>query len=364
MLRIGVDCRCFSHPKSGIARYTHEVLKILVCMGHTWYLYSNSTLDSSLKENRNVTIRSFGWNFPLGNILWFQFQLPYLLRKDKIDLFWSPRHHIPYLTPHNLKTVVTIHDMVWTRHPETMKRINHLSEKLQMPYSVRKANKIIAISHSTKRDLAEFFPKESSKVRVIHNGATDLVRTSVVAGLPENYILFIGTPEPRKNLDRLLAAYQQLDNNIKKQHPLVIVGAHGWNVSLANLIKEYKLEGHIKLLGFVNDYELAYIYSKAKILAMPSLYEGFGLPILEAFKFGIPVLTSHTSSMPEVLGKGGITVSPLNQKAITEGLNKLLTDEKLYADCCQHIKRQLSKFSWDKASKLHWEVFMNCLSKT
>ena len=143
----------------------------------------------------------------------------------------------------------------------------------------------------------------------------------------------------------------------------MIVGAHGWNVSLANLIKEYRLEEHTKLLGFVSDYELAYIYSKAKILAMPSLYEGFGLPILEAFKFGIPVLTSDTSSMPEVLGKGGITVSPLNQKSITAGLNKLLTDEKFYADCCQHITRQLLKFSWDKASKLHWKVFIDCQSK-
>jgi len=361
MLRIGVDCRCFSQPKSGIARYTHEILKKLVCKGHSWYLYSNSNIDSNLKRHQNITIRNSNWSFPFGNILWFQLQLPHLLRNDKIDLFWSPRHHLPFFTSQNIKTVVTINDTVWARHPETMRRLNYFSEKLQMPYSVRRADKIIAISHSTQRDIAELFPNVSSKVSVIHNGATDLIGTSPVKDLPKNYILFVGTPEPRKNLERLLAAYQQLDNNIKNQHPLVIVGAYGWNILLTNLIKEYTLERHVKSLGFVNDSELAYIYSKAKILAMPSLYEGFGLPILEAFKFGVPALTSDTSSMPEVLGGGGITVPPQNQQSITEGLNKLLTDEDFYARCCSNTKQQLSKFSWEKSSELHWKVFMDCL---
>lgn len=356
-LRIGIDCRPLSKPLSGIGRYTYELLSRLIAQHDAhWYLYTHQPLKYSFSQHSNVTVRESKSALAMGELFWFHIQLPKLIINDNIDTYWSPRHHLPYLLNKKINTILTIHDLTWARLPQTMKLINYWSERLQMPYSIKRADQIITISNSSKHDITNFFPNCHKKTRVIHCGVSTFDSISTIKNLPADYLLFVGTPEPRKNLPRLLIAYDKLPSALKKRYPLVLIGGYGWKTSTKELVGKLESAEHIIILGSISNEELAYAYSKAKLLLMPSLYEGFGLPILEAFQFGIPAIVSNTSSMPEVLGKGGLTVDPLCTEDITDAITRILTDHELYLQCSENTAIELQKFGWEKSSQEIWQL--------
>jgi glycosyltransferase involved in cell wall biosynthesis len=229
-----------------------------------------------------------------------------------------------------------------------------------MPRFLRAAHKIIAISECTKQDAVRLYGIEETKITVIHGGvdsyfspaspeAAAAVRLRY--NLPERYILYVGTIEPRKNLITLLEAYRALRNR-ETGVKLVIVGKKGWRYeNFFEKLEEIGLEDDVVFPGFVPDQDLPAVYTMADVFAFPSLYEGFGLPVLEAMACGTPVVCSNTSSLPEVAGKAAVLVSPQDVRGWREALDRILTSDELRADLRQHGLRQAAGFTWESAAR-------------
>jgi glycosyltransferase involved in cell wall biosynthesis len=244
-----------------------------------------------------------------------------------------------------------------------MHPLNRLAEIVLMPDAVKLADRIIADSHSTAEKLAKEFPKTKGIVSVAHLGVTTLPRPKerqslLEFGVDRPYWLFVGTLEPRKNLPRLLRAYAKLSPEIRKNYLMVIAGGKGWgNQDLASLIFDLGLKDFVRLTGRVNEEELATLYQHAQFLAMPSIEEGFGLPILEAMSFGVPVLTSCVSSLPEVAGDAGLLIDPLDMDAIAQGIRRMLEDVEFRDSLARRTQANVDRFGWDKTAKQIMDVF-------
>ena len=218
---------------------------------------------------------------------------------------------------------------------------------------MKRANAIVAVSKSTRDDILELYPQYAGKVQVIYPG----VSTEPSADTNESdkykyvgdYALFVGTIEPRKNLQSLLEAIAISRASDFHAGRLLIAGGKGWrHPDLNDLVDRYHLADCVEALGYVSDAKLATLYQGARFLAMPSLYEGFGLPIIEAGSYGVPALTGNVSSMPEVAGKAGLLVDPHNPHDIARGWQRLWNDDALHAGLSSHARENAARFSWSK----------------
>ena len=238
-----------------------------------------------------------------------------------------------------------------------------------MPEAVRLADRIMADSHSTADALESEFPLARGKVRIVYPGATSLAppdtRVSLSTfGIDRPYVLFVGTLEPRKNLQRLIGAFASLPSELRNRTLLVIAGGKGWGgVDAHKLLAEYGIEKDVRIMGYVSDAQLATLYAHAQFLAMPSLCEGFGLPLVEAMSYGTPVLTSSISSLPEVAGDAGILVNPVDEQAIRGALLNLLQKKSLRLALSSKAKEQAQKFTWKNAARQAMAVFSEALAE-
>lgn len=362
-MRIGIDAQMLCGTITGIGRYTSEIIRKLVHSDSEFFLYAPKPLSTDEWAAANVTVRSSGFESRTGKILWSQTQLPYSAGKDHLDVFWGPTHRLPRLLSNRIARVVTIHDLVWKHAGETMRPLNRLTERILMPDAIRLADRIIADSHSTADAIIGEFPWAQDRVRVVHLGATSLPQPKGVEvlnalGIDRPYFLFVGTLEPRKNLRRLLEAYASLNQVVRKQALLVIAGGKGWgNEDMVSLVRSLGLADSVRLMGYVNEEQLATLYAHAHFLAMPSLYEGFGLPLVEAMSFGVPVLTSSCSSLPEVAGDAGMLVDPYNTNSIATGLLQMLKDDEFRNKLAARSRLNAARFSWEKAAKETMGIF-------
>ena len=366
-MRIGVDARSLSEPISGIGRYTLNLLELMVQDdSHEWILYSHRPLINGSWNRKNIKLSN--WNLPKSfrvlRMLWAQSILPIMATIDKVDLFWSPAHRLPRFLPKSIVSVVTIHDLVWKFAPETMRPLSQKLDAKLMPEAIKNADWIIAVSKWTAKDLIDEVPNAKRKTSIIYE-APSLTYDSIIVkkSLNKNYLLFVGTLEPRKNLPRLLEAYSFLPSHIKEKYSLNIVGGRGWGkVNFESLIEHFKIKKYVKILGYLSDKDLAKTYQNASILVMPSLYEGFGLPLLEAMNAEVPVVTSNISSMPEIVGKAAILVDPYDVNSIKEGMIKVLTDLNLRSSLSKEGLKQSKNFSWKKAAEKTMLVFTEAIS--
>lgn len=351
MIRIGVDIRPLAHPSTGIGRYTSEMLKRLIALSNSeikWYLYADRPIECDFLENQQVKVTSFPkWNRLLS--LWrTQICFSWWARGDKLDLFWSPRHHLPLFLPSGIRKIVTLHDLVWKLFPETMLTANCWVEKILMPPSLRCADEIICVSEETQREMNRHFPGFSPKSCVIYEGKSRHEITDSEWKM-NKYFLFVGTLEPRKNLNRILSAFRLFIDSGDDEYELIVVGGKGWNHSVEKIIYEHDLSSRVRLLNSVDDSTLHCLYQNAIALLLVSLYEGFGLTALEAMQYGVPVIGSNRSSIPEVVGEGGILVDPLKAEEIAEAMAKLVRDSELRQKLGVAAEQQAKKFSWDTA---------------
>ncbi|WP_288129621.1 glycosyltransferase family 1 protein [Microbulbifer sp.] len=350
MARIAVDARPLSIPTTGIGRYTQAIVERLVQSKHEWYLYSHQPLLRDFGVLPNVTVRCGNVRLSSLGSLYSQAVFPLWTKKDRVDLFWSPRHHLPLLTGSSTAQVVTIHDLVWKTFPETMSRLGRRIEGLLMPPSLRAADAVIAVSESTANEVRQSFPGCSSKVKVIHEAP--FLDSSDIPTSAGDYFLFVGTIEPRKNLSRLLRAYSLYRSQVQRPLPLKICGGKGWGLpELESLIKREGLDENVEVLGYVDDEELPGLYRDARALLMPSLYEGFGLPIVEAFSQGTPVMTSNRGAMEEVAGEAGVLVDPESIEEMAVSLGELTNNSGLVHDLQRRAKERGKSFSWDLAAE-------------
>jgi glycosyltransferase involved in cell wall biosynthesis len=260
----------------------------------------------------------------------------------------------------DIKTVMTVHDLIYKLYPQHHKRLNYWFLNAAMPMFVRRADAIIAISQATKRDLIRHYNTPPEKITVIYEAASphfqppppekvELVRQQY--HLPEQFILVVGTIEPRKNYNRLLEAVVQL----RKTYPhlyLVVVGSKGWLYEpFLKRVEELDAQGWVIFPGFIPDEDLPTVYAAATLTAMPSVYEGFGLPILEAMASGSPVVSSLAASLPELGGEAAVYFDPLDINSMIEALHQVLsnTDQRLLMR--HQGLAQAGQFSWDRAAQ-------------
>ena len=268
-------------------------------------------------------------------------------------------------------TVLTIHDLIPQLLPEHHKPLNRWYLNWTMPLYCRRADHIIAVSEATRRDLLATYHLPPEKVTVIHEAASPRFRPQTESahervrgmyGLPEEYLLYVGTIEPRKNLERLLAAWTPLRRS-GECPPLVIVGKRGWlSGSFYAALEASPVREDIILTGYVLDADLPAIYSAATAFVWPSLYEGFGLPPLEAMACGTPVVCADASSMPEVVGDAALLFDPLDSDAVKAAMRQIAADGDLRDALRQRGLAQAAKFSWSHAAEETLEVYSYLLA--
>ena len=366
--RIGVDARHLSEKITGIGRYTLEILSRLTLAGHEWFLYSHKPIILGDWKMDNVHLCTDNLTRRMLSTLWAQSVMPYRASQDKVDLFWSPAHRLPTLLPSRVTRVVTIHDLVWKHAGETMRPMSRWLDATLMPEAVRLADRIITVSSHTATDLLREMPNAHGKVHSIPLGVSSLAlaapRESLASlGLFEPYFLFVGTLEPRKNLARLLEAFSRLPDSLRHSAVLAIAGGNGWGgVDVATIASKYGVQDRVRGLGYVNEEQLATLYTHALFLAMPSLYEGFGLPLIEAMSRGTTVLTSNCASMPEVAGDAGILVAPNDVDAIAQGLSELLCNTSHRSVLASRAIANSKRFCWTRAAENTMLIFYDAIA--
>ena len=300
-------------------------------------------------------------------LIWDQFTFPRLVKKHQVDLIHQPCFSAPLL--YRGPVVITIHDIISILFPKSIPFASRMFYSKWMPISYRKASQIITISESTKRDIVKNLGIDKDKITVIPLAVdkrfgdkvsdAEVKRSKKKYKLPEKYILHIGTLEPRKNLGFLIESFSEVIKDKKFDDLyLVITGKKGWYYEgLFEIVRKLNLQDRIILTGYFDEKDKPALYRGATVFAFPSLYEGFGLPSLEAMASGVPVVSSNTSSMPEVIGKAGILIPPEDRAAWVKNIKKVVLDTSLQNKMKQANKEQVKKFSWEKTARKTIEVY-------
>ena len=346
----------------GTGQYTYYLLKHwqkISSSKNSFRIYLSSPPGSWLpKENSYFSYSVFG-----PGKFWTQSALPIKLffEKNKPDVFFSPAHYSPRFSP--IKTVVAIHDLAYLIHPKEFKKKDQQQLTSWTKYSVKQAQKIIAVSQNTKDDLVKFYQLPEGKITVIYNGFdqhrfhTNLAKSTSQKikdkyQIKGDYLVYLGTLQPRKNLESLIKALPEIIN----KHPkikLVVIGKKGWLYStIFSLVESLNLTKAVVFTDFAPDDEVPFLIASAKVFVLPSLYEGFGITVLEAMACGVPVVVSKVSSLPEVVDEAGLYIdNPKNYAQIAQQINRILADEKLAEELTKKGLAQTKKFSWEKCAK-------------
>ncbi len=327
------------------------------------------------KNRYRIYVQKKGWvleenwpaNFEVKIIespfLWTQLRLSLELSKTKPEVLFVPAHAVPFRHPK--KTIVTIHDLAYEFYPSSYKTLARAYLKLSTRWSAKWASDIIVPSRATKKDLVNLYKVASKKIHVIPHGYNrelfkkidnpheiGLIKKKYGLNENEDYLFFVGRLDERKNIVGMIKAFYKVKSQTNFDYKLVLAGKAGVGYEkMQKEIKDLLIENDVKFLGYVPEQDLPYLMSGATIFLFPSLYEGFGFPILEAMACGVPVITSKTSSCPEVAGEGAILVNPDNIEEIADSITCILTDARLRVRLTQQGFRQIEKFSWDKTAK-------------
>lgn len=346
----------------GVSTYTFEMLQYFqkIATGtqrFIVYLKKTPLLDLP-KETPHFSYRVVKPDF-----IWSQMSLPVdLFINKKPDVFFSPAHYAPRVSP--VPTVVTIHDLAYKFFPNEFLSSDIYKLNKWTEYSVKKAAKVICVSEHTKKDLLKLYPEVTDKTTVVLNGfhyAKKIPNTEYDIRDTKPYILFVGTIQPRKNITTLIEAFEKF----VESHPnfeLKIVGKKGWlYTEILERIESSSASKQIKYLGFVKNEQLEDLYGNTYATVLPSLYEGFGLPVLEAMAHGSPVIASESSSLPEVGGDAILYCNPDDSNTIADALERL-QDAKLRKSLQMAAKAQLKKFSWDKCAEETLSVIKSAIN--
>jgi len=362
-MRICIDASPAVHRRAGIGRYTQELLAALLAIVPdneyvTFYNRpSEAHIASPLDRLPRLTTYLADKPWRTSVLLAHLARIPQDCLLPGVDLFHATDHLLPHFS--QIKSIFTLHDLTFRLYPQTHSSWNRWFLTLMMPYFLQAADAVIADSECTKRDAVRLYEINEAKIQVIYPGvsghfhpASSKAITDIRQkyALPEHFILSVSSIEPRKNLNALLEAFHHLLATCDLH--LVLVGKKGWLYeSFFRRLQELGLENQVLFTGYVPDEDLPAIYSAASVFVFPSLYEGFGLPVLEAMACGVPVVCSDTSSLPEVVGDAGIMVAPHNIRALVQAIEWVLTNESK----CQEMRtkglQQASKFTWEKTAR-------------
>lgn len=366
---VAVDLRALVPEATGIGVYTRSLLGELAAPGGGFgYLGLSQRPVREAGELAAAGVALEVQPAPLG-VIWQQTRLPARLAAGDVDLFWSPLATLPWRCP--VPAVVTVHDLTAVLFPEAHTARVRWSILPFLARSLATARRVVAISQATAADLAFHFPEARDRLRVVPNGVDARFRpgspdaiaaTRRELGAPDGYLLAVGTLEPRKNLPTLLTAWEALADADPGFPPLVLAGGAGWETrSFRRRLAALEARG-LRHLGRVDDDRLLALYQAASAFAYPSLYEGFGLPVLEAMACGVPVVTSDVSSLPEVAGGAALLVDPRDAGALAGALHRLVTTPSLAADLAARGQAQAGRYTWRRTAAGMEEVFGEALA--
>jgi glycosyltransferase involved in cell wall biosynthesis len=372
-MRVAVQASDLDHRRiDGTRVYLRELLKRFGGLSPEtdFTLYHKGEFNPVLAPPEAPNYTPLSLPFPYA---WMQTRFALELALNRPDKLFLPIQAAPILMPGSVEVTATIHDLAFKRFPETFPKRDLWKLNFMLEMAVKRADKLIAVSESTKRDLLEFFPSlPESRVRVIHHGfdaeffgarVGDEVLTPILKSYnlkAKSYVLYVGALQPRKNLVRLIEAFGVMKQSVPEAK-LVLAGEEAWLAeTIIDAWEQSPYRDDIVLPGRVSFETLRALYQGARMFAFPSLYEGFGLPILEAFASGIPVLTAENSSLSEVAGDGALYCQATDTAGMATKLVQLWQDEVLRQELVARGTARLTGFSWDRCAR---ETLDNILDK-
>ncbi len=349
---IGIDASAFlASAPSGVEITTRDLIMAILKLDtiNTYWLYSRALIRADLpwsEHVKNIVVP--------GKRFWTQTHLSRALKNQPPDIFWSPSHTLPNNLPK--KSVATVHDLAWYLLPQSYAWKSRFLSAVAVRKAIKRTSKLIAVSQQTKKDLKKYLHVLGEQIEVVYHALrTDFYPTefdfSTIYPELDQYLLCVGRVELKKNIPNLLKAFAEF----RISHPaikLVLVGGAGNGyASILKLIKKLRLSGTVKLLNYVPDGHLPVLYQKSLGIVFPSLYEGFGMPILEGFASQIPVLTADMGATREIAGNAALLVNPNNISAIEFGLNQLVDDSALRSQLITKGQVRLKDFNWETSAQ-------------
>jgi glycosyltransferase involved in cell wall biosynthesis len=373
-MRIGLDGFALIKPKTGVGHYTLELAQALAALQpeHSFELISPYPFPEEISQEiaclpnlRTVSVKMNGLNRR-----WWAVGLPRYVRKAQLDLFHGTNYEVPLWN--RRRNVITVHDLSVFTHPETHDTRMAGRARRRLPIMLRTASRVITPTEAVKNELATQFKIDPTRIAVTHEAprknffpveSDEAVAVRGRLEIDDDFILFVGTIEPRKNLKMLLRAFARILKETPLRPQLVIAGAEGW------LIEEFSeaatandFGDRLRLTGYLNDEDLRALYSSCKLFVYPSLYEGFGLPPLEAMACGAPVIASRIPAHEETLNDNALLVDPHDDVALSQAIIGLLENESARERLAKNGKQHAKHFSWDKTAELTFRVYEDLLA--
>ena len=359
-MQIGIEAeRANEGSKTGVEHYAQQLILQLAEIDHEneYILYLRTQpQDWFLQLPKNFKIKILGYGPVKFPYLWTQLRLSWEMLVAAPDVLFVPAASLPLIHPK--RSFITVHDVAWRLYPNTFKTLKRWYLEFTTWFACRFARKVIAVSESTKKDLIKYYGVPAEKVAVVLHGYTpqgvetrDKRQETSQIQLPEKFVLFLSTLQPRKNLEGLIAAFRQF----KQKHPddlhkLVVAGRVGWKAE--SILQEIERNKDIVVyLNHVTDEDRAVLYAKASAFCVPSFYEGFGMWVLEAFDAGVPVITSDVSSLPEVAGDAAEYCNPHDVENVEQALENVLLSKEKAAALVTGGRQRLKGFSWRKCAE-------------
>ncbi len=355
----------------GIGRFTYEIVKRMV-VDHPedqFYFLFDRAFDESFIFAENVfpIVVNPPARHPILWYMWFEMAVPKVLKKIKADVFLSPDSYCSLAT--DVKTAMVLHDIGFEHFPEQIPFIARKYYRYFTPKYAKKADHIIAVSEFTKNDVASYYKINSKKISVVYNAGIDLFvkRTTGEISKIKNehskgvdYFFYLGAIHERKNVHGLIKAFSKFKEKTDSKIKLLFAGRFLWEVGeIKSAFDESHYKKDIQFLDFVSDEKAAELMSGAKAFVFPSFYEGFGIPIVEAMKCGIPIITSTASALPEIAGDAAILIDPNSVDELASAMKKVAEDKSLIEELSKKSQERAKVFSWDKSAKQVYTVLKN-----
>ena len=373
-MRIAVNTRLLLKGKlEGIGWFTYQTVERIVRAHpeHEFFFFFDRAYDPMFVFAPNVTpvVVPPQARHPVLFYLWFEWSIPYMLRKYKIDLFLSTDSFMSLST--NVPTCLVIHDLAFEHYPEHYVLAQRLYWKHYSPLFAKKATRLATVSTFSKDDIVQHYGIRPENIDVVYNGAhkeyrvlTNAEREATKAKYADGceYFVFAGALHPRKNIVNLLKAFVLFKKRQPTNMKLVIVGRLAWKYEEVEQMKqEMPFKDDVKWVGYMNIDELSMVTGGAYAMVYASLFEGFGIPILEGLQCDVPAIVSNTSSMPEVAGDAALLVDPNNPEDIATKMHQLYKDEALRNKLIINAREQRKKFAWELSAQKLWDCMMKCI---
>jgi glycosyltransferase involved in cell wall biosynthesis len=366
-MRIGVMLRHYEQHSGGVRVYTQELLERLLNgeSEHEFVLMYQNPGHVGMYAGR-PGVQEVAVRLP-GGVLWDQLAVPWLARRHRVDVIFNPKFTVPFLT--HRPTVFVLHGW-WFRMPDGFLWYDRIYTRIFVPCYIRRATKVIAVSHHVRQDALGYTRVDPGKVVTVHNGfdrqrfvpihdAHTLARVRERYRLPPSYVLWAGQIYPPKNFTRMIGAFSRVRNDIT--HTLVIAGEPRWHATAALArISQLNLDDRVHFIGWVPHEDLPALYTMADLFLFPSIYEGFGIPLLEAMGCGCPILTSRTGAPPELVGDAAWQVNPFDEVDVAEGMLRILSDPTLRDTLVTRGLQRVRAFSWERCAREVLAVLATC----